>query len=1168
MASGVLEVIIKAVDEYSKVVDGIQQKNESLAKEMQRVYDTAAAAISGAGIGIEAFARKNQDTSIAIAQLANDLGMTKDQIRKIAASVSDASTPLDEVISLMDLAKKQGITDAEGLKQYAEYWSMVGDATGESSVVLAEAAVGLRALGITAENVSDSAAALGFVTNNTTISATEFLSTVSRLAPQLKDAGISINDVAVYLAALEQKGITGRAALSEFREALTKSGGDTQILNQMLGVSKTEFESFSQKVAASGTALADNAAIVQQYQTPLQELQSKLGDVAMQYGDVVAQAAQFAPALMVIGPAIEIFSRLSAAASSAGGMMALLTSTAGSLGPALMAAAPYIAAIGAAIAGLYYVWTNNLFGIQEATASAVDFIKDRLAGMADGMKPAMDKLGEWAGKIGEHLGRVFEKFDQLVRKLTGGSGIFDILGAVIEKFGQIWDNFWSRAGTAIEVAVDLICQGIDLLISAIETLIDWWDKVTDHPIVKFLTNTLSQAAQLAGKAFDTLFPPLEKTNDALEKTSKTAEKTSTSLAKSSGSAKKLADSASSSVKGVKDLDAALDEIVRAAEDAAKGTQKASEETKRAGDAAKDASGKFKIAADDIKNALLSAVNGSSTELDRLRDEFLKSGGSAQDWARIVMAAAEEIEKEWGKTVTMNLEVLINAPSGKPSFLSDYQNYQKPSGATDILAQAQKYTPPQQNGSWKNYGTDADPKWYYIDATGRTYGPYKKNDISLLPSSAVTTAPASSSGTTSYPEGVTVTGQSELNPGKNLVEGEIQYESVDREAAKARAAKLHFSARSELNEQTLQPSHSGIIAAYDEEGNPIAQWKGYYNEVQEWAEKTGATIQDSFDAYTRYVGRAGNKTFYWGEAVAEVTKQTEDLTDTLDTTSQSAESATQSLESASQTLQQTGKTAQETAQTTAQAETTRARAVESTAKAVETSAAREVGTVTALNQLRERATEIHGQNVNTIFSGMGRKMGETTAAAANDVLAAFEKMRAGAASLANTSTTAATACTSCAKGVAQTADAAAALSTSLSGVISSGTTRVTTPTIVKPPSWFSNSQSTLKKLISGQIPLMAEGGDILSGGLAVVGERGPELLNVPAGATVAPLEKGSVIDYDRLASAIARAIGGGGGMGKEVHLHTSMIVADDAGLKKLARLLKSINISENVRVGTI
>jgi hypothetical protein len=43
----------------------------------------------------------------------------------------------------------------------------------------------------------------------------------------------------------------------------------------------------------------------------------------------------------------------------------------------------------------------------------------------------------------------------------------------------------------------------------------------------------------------------------------------------------------------------------------------------------------------------------------------------------------------------------------------------------------------------------------------------------------------------------------------------------------------------------------------------------------------------------------------------------------------------------------------------------------------------------------------------------------------------------------------------------------------------------------------------------QIPYLAKGGHILGGGLAMVGERGPEQVYLPTGATVAPLTRGGM-----------------------------------------------------------
>lgn len=56
----------------------------------------------------------------------------------------------------------------------------------------------------------------------------------------------------------------------------------------------------------------------------------------------------------------------------------------------------------------------------------------------------------------------------------------------------------------------------------------------------------------------------------------------------------------------------------------------------------------------------------------------------------------------------------------------------------------------------------------------------------------------------------------------------------------------------------------------------------------------------------------------------------------------------------------------------------------------------------------------------------------------------------------------------------------------------------------------------------KIPLLAKGGTVENEGLAIVGEEGPELINLPRGASVHPLSSPQ-IDYNKLGEAISNAI---------------------------------------------
>lgn len=56
-----------------------------------------------------------------------------------------------------------------------------------------------------------------------------------------------------------------------------------------------------------------------------------------------------------------------------------------------------------------------------------------------------------------------------------------------------------------------------------------------------------------------------------------------------------------------------------------------------------------------------------------------------------------------------------------------------------------------------------------------------------------------------------------------------------------------------------------------------------------------------------------------------------------------------------------------------------------------------------------------------------------------------------------------------------------------------------------------------------IPMLANGGTINKSGTVLVGEKGPEFLNLPTGASVTPLDKATQIDYDKMTQSFIKAL---------------------------------------------
>lgn len=75
--------------------------------------------------------------------------------------------------------------------------------------------------------------------------------------------------------------------------------------------------------------------------------------------------------------------------------------------------------------------------------------------------------------------------------------------------------------------------------------------------------------------------------------------------------------------------------------------------------------------------------------------------------------------------------------------------------------------------------------------------------------------------------------------------------------------------------------------------------------------------------------------------------------------------------------------------------------------------------------------------------------------------------------------------------------------------------------VDPPEWLTKATGFTGVNIK-TIPLLADGGNIEEAGRVIVGERGPEMLDLPKGARVSPLDN-SEFDFDRLTEAFVTAL---------------------------------------------
>lgn len=418
---------------------GLDQQAEKAASAFDRHIGKIGLATAAAGAGLEAFARGQQDSNIQAQQLAASLGMSEDAMRDLAGETANVGFPLEEVLDLMETGKERGLKSADALKSYAEFWDMIGDASGENAVELGKAGVALQTMGIEAGNEAEALAALGFIQDKTTISQGDFLALLGKIGPELKDSGADINDTAALLGILgNEMGLTGKAARTELTKALKESDGSMSDLLKNLGISTEQFEEYSAGVTESGDVMQRNADIVDQNFTPLQKLQNEAKELMFQYGDLANVAGTLAPVLMAVGPAAK------------GMSTAFDITTKATKGlNAAMKASPILFIVGliALLVGALITAYHNSETFRKIVDAAFKAVGDAAQWLWNSaIKPAFEAIAAIAKWLWQHVIQPVFRFiraawDLVVSRIRQGIATWR---AIFSAIGQVITNWWQR----------------------------------------------------------------------------------------------------------------------------------------------------------------------------------------------------------------------------------------------------------------------------------------------------------------------------------------------------------------------------------------------------------------------------------------------------------------------------------------------------------------------------------------------------------------------------------------------------------------------------------------------------------------------------------------------------------------------------------------------------
>jgi phage-related protein len=436
-----------AASDIQGSLDGIDV--DSFADKVRENAGKIVLGAAGAGAAAEGLARKQRDAQVEALQLANALGMDDVAMLDLIASTSNATFPLSDVIDLMRIAQQRGIRGADALADFANFWDMVGDATGEAGTALGEAAVSLALVGIEAGNEAEALDALGFVMNNTSGSVSSFLDFTGRVGAELGDQSPSINEMAAALAALEDQGYDSALAQRQLRRAIGEAEGDFTAALEILGVSEEAYAAQQAAVIGSGDAILRNADIFAAARTPVERMTQAIEEQLFKMPMIGQAAGLISAPLTALGPAAVGFTHgMTAIQTISGGFTkALGAMRAGfvKLGAVILANPIFL--IGALLIGIAILVWKFRDEILEAITNAWDFIKD-----------VTTKFWEWLkGLVTTLVESVTGFFTDMTDKIR------DVFSAFWNWYKGIWQGLFNFVRNIVNRVRDFVVNGFNTL---------------------------------------------------------------------------------------------------------------------------------------------------------------------------------------------------------------------------------------------------------------------------------------------------------------------------------------------------------------------------------------------------------------------------------------------------------------------------------------------------------------------------------------------------------------------------------------------------------------------------------------------------------------------------------------------------------------------------------
>lgn len=374
------------INEFTGGLHDASSQATGFASKLERNWGKITAGGVAAGGAIMKLTGDSLDYNKSLRAMERQTGMTEKEQRSMIRELTDASFAHDDAVRGMERLIQAGATEEEQFRELLPVFDTLADALGidiTDGIHTMDGA--LSALGVPLDQAGEHMDTLTFLAKNSTADFHQLGTTFRREQANIREMGLSFDDVAVALAAVEAEGIKGPRAVMELQNAMQDAEGDAHAFWQELGVTNETLDTQRQRLSEAAGMTEELADINNQSLTWWDELTHTVKDYGLELGTVLEPARDLGPVLMGLGPAIKAVSVAKGiAAVAAGGLWAALV-------PLLPVILPLVAIAGI----LFLAWKNNWGDIQGVTADAIEWLTGALDTFLDWISGAWETFTDF-----------------------------------------------------------------------------------------------------------------------------------------------------------------------------------------------------------------------------------------------------------------------------------------------------------------------------------------------------------------------------------------------------------------------------------------------------------------------------------------------------------------------------------------------------------------------------------------------------------------------------------------------------------------------------------------------------------------------------------------------------------------------------------------------------